>query len=99
MTALSSSFFRFIACLARLPDGQQAIQVFGILRRAVERLDMGAYTPQDVATRTELAMLLARMANKHSVEFGSTNDLLLGAKQRVLPRLVEMLDPRCVREK
>ena len=47
-------------------------------------MDMGAYTHQDVAARTEIAMLLARMANKHSVEFGSTNDLLLGAKQKVL---------------
>ena len=46
-------------------------------------MDMGEYTHQDVATRTEIAMLLARMANKHSVEFGSTNDLLLGAKHRV----------------
>ena len=91
MTRLPPSFFRLATSLARLPDGQNSIQAAGVVKRAVERMTMGDWTPHDLAVKTEIALLFARMANKYSVEFGSTTELILKPKFRVLATLLKML--------
>ena len=93
MTRLPPSFFRLVTSLARLPDGQNSIQAAGVIKRAVERMTMGDGSPHDVAVKTEIALLLARMANKFSVEFGSTTELILTPKFGIFATLLGMLAP------
>jgi hypothetical protein len=93
MVRLPPSFFRLATQLCRLAEGQRDTQSSGLLKRVVERMTMGDGQPHDVAVRTECALLCARMANKFSNEFGSSTDLLLTTKFRLVPTLCAMLHP------
>ena len=97
MTRLPPSFFRLATSLARLPDGQNALQVGGIVKRAVERMTMGDNSPHDIAVKTEVSLLLGRMANKYSIEFGSTTEIILTPKFRIIATLLQMLNSQFTR--
>ena len=94
MARLPPSFFRLIAGLAKVPDGASSVQASGILKRCVERMTMGDSGDHDLAVKTEIALLLARMANKYSPEFGATTDLMLTTKFNLVPTLTRMLATR-----
>jgi len=91
MTRLPPAFFRLVAQLCRLPDGQREVQASGLLKRCVERMAMGDGSPHDVAVRTECALLVSRMANKYSNEFGSSTEFLLATKFKLVPTLCAMM--------
>jgi hypothetical protein len=91
MTRLPPAFFRLVAQLCRLPDGQREVQASGLLKRCVERMAMGDGSPHDVAVRTECALLVSRMANKFSNEFGSSTEFLLATKFKLVPTLCAMM--------
>jgi len=94
LASLPSSFFRLLASLARLPEGQKSLLGLGLLKRSLERFNIRP-SMQDVlknhATQSEIALFLARMANTFDMESGSANDYILTEKYDCIPCLITLL--------
>ncbi|RQM24830.1 hypothetical protein B5M09_001123 [Aphanomyces astaci] len=97
LVALPPTFYTLLAQLGRLADGRAAIYRLNILTRILKRVHFasskvkGFLTQHDHQCRSEIARIVAAIANENAVGVGNVNELCL--RHHVHTILVQMLHP------
>ncbi|RHY76426.1 hypothetical protein DYB34_002784 [Aphanomyces astaci] len=97
LVALPPTFYTLLAQLGRLADGRAAIYRLNILTRILKRVHFasskikGFLTQHDHQCRSEIARIVAAIANENAVGVGNVNELCL--RHHVHTILVKMLHP------
>ena len=89
LCSLPFYYFRFIANVARVPSGRAVVQSSGTLKRCLERLalDVSGSPAARLATfrcRSEICILIARMAGTYDRDTGTANDFILSPRYRAV---------------
>lgn len=96
LCSLPSEYFRLVANVARVPSGRTIVQSSGTLKRCLERLalDVSGSPAAQLATlccRSEICVLIARMAGTYDRDTGAANDFILCRRYRAVPVLLGIL--------
>ncbi|ETW03103.1 hypothetical protein H310_05529 [Aphanomyces invadans] len=95
LASLPPTFYTLLAMLCRLADGRAAIYRLNILPRILKRLHFASsakgLTLHDHQCRSEIAQLVAAIANENMIVVGNVNELCL--RHHVHTILVQMLHP------
>lgn len=97
LCSLPFDYFRLVANVARVPSGRAILQSSGTLKRCLERLafDVSGCPAAQLATlrcRSEICVLLGRMAGTYDRDTGAANDFILCARYRAVGVMIGMLD-------
>lgn len=96
LCSLPFDYFRLVANVARVPCGRAVVQSSGALKRSLERLALDvtgglAACRATMRCRSEVCVLLARMAGTYDRETGAANDFILAPRYRALEVLIGMM--------
>ncbi|CAM9541310.1 unnamed protein product, partial [Laminaria digitata] len=96
LCSLPFYYFRFVANVARVPSGRAVVQSSGTLKRCLERLalDVSGSPAARLATlrcRSEICVLVARMAGTYDCDTGTANDFILSPRYRVVRVILGVL--------
>lgn len=96
LSSLPFDYFRLVANVARVPSGRTLVQSSGVLKRCLERLviDIGGSAAARLATlrcRSEICVLIARMAGAYDRETGAANDFILSPRYRALEVIIKLM--------
>ncbi|CAM9883661.1 unnamed protein product [Scytosiphon promiscuus] len=96
LCSLPFDYFRLVANVARVPSGRAIVQSSGTLKRCLERLalDVSGGPAAQLATlrcRSEICVLIARMAGTYDRRSGAANEFILNPRYQTLRVLLGML--------
>lgn len=96
LCSLPFDYFRLVANVARVPSGRAVVQSSGILKRCLERLGLNVLgcPAAELATlrcRSEICMLVARMAGTYDRDTGAANDFILCPRYRAVRVMLGMI--------
>lgn len=96
LCSLPFYYFRFVSNVARVPSGRAVVQSSGTLKRCLERLalDVTGSVAARLATlrcRSEICVLIARMAGTYDRDTGTANDFILSPRYRAVRVMLGVL--------
>ena len=96
LCSLPFDYFRLVANVARVPSGRAVVQSSGTLKRCLERmaLNLSGCPAARLATlrcRSEICVLIGRMAGTYDRKTGAANEFILYHRYRTLSVLLVML--------
>lgn len=96
LCSLPFDYFRLIANVARVPSGRAAVQNSGALKRALERLALNATDCKaarwaTLRCRSEVCLLIARMAGSYDRDAGAANEFILCPRYRAIRVMLGMM--------
>lgn len=96
LCSLPFDYFRLVANVARVPSGRAIVQSSGILKRCLERmvLNVSGCPAAQLATvrcRSEICVLIGRMAGTYDRETGAANEFILYHRYQTVRVLLGML--------
>lgn len=96
LCSLPFDYFRLVANVARVPSGRAIVQSSGTFKRCLERLaiDLLGSPAARLATlrcRSEICILIARMAGTYERETGAANDFILCSRYRAVSVMLGMV--------
>lgn len=96
LCSLPFYYFRFVSNVARVPSGRAVVQSSGTLKRCLERLalDVSGSVAARLATlrcRSEICVLVARMAGTYDRDTGTANDFILSPRYRAVRVMLGVL--------
>lgn len=96
LCSLPFYYFRFVSNVARVPSGRAVVQSSGTLKRCLERLalDVSGSAAARLATlrcRSEICVLVARMAGTYDRDTGTANDFILSPRYRAVQVMLGVL--------
>lgn len=96
LCSLPFDYFRLVANVARVPSGRAVLQSGGTFKRCLERLaiDLSGSPAARLATlrcRSEICVLVARMAGTYERETGAANDFILCPRYRAVSVMLGMV--------
>lgn len=105
LCSLPFDYFRLVANVARVPSGRAIVQSSGTLKRCLERLALSvvgcpAARLATLRCRSEICVLIARMAGTYDRDTGAANDFILSSRYDAVPVMLGMLNglPTCNRQ-
>ncbi|CAM9464946.1 unnamed protein product, partial [Choristocarpus tenellus] len=94
LCSLPFNYFRLLANVARVSSGRVSIQNCGLLKRCLERFAISLPEEGAVATlrcRSEICLLLSRVACTYDRDTGTTNEFILCPRYRTISVLLGMV--------
>ena len=96
LCSLPFYYYRFVSNVARVPSGRAVVQSSGTLKRCLERLalDVSGSVAARLATlrcRSEICVLVARMAGTYDRDTGTANDFILSPRYRAVRVMLGVL--------
>ncbi len=96
LCSLPFDYFRLIANVARVPSGRAVVQSSGTLKRCLERmaLNLSGCPATQLATlrcRTEICVLIGRMAGTYDRQTGTANEFILHHRYQTIGVLLGIL--------
>ena len=96
LCSLPFYYFRFVSNVARVPSGRAVVQSSGTLKRCLERLalDVSGSAAAQLTTlrcRSEICVLISRMAGTYDRNTGTANDFILSPRYRAVRVMLGLL--------